>query len=70
MISESYADLCKKALFPCACNAIDAMNEVFDLLFPIDCRSSSNIEAGFREKSRHQCLKGCLGAIGGMHFPI
>jgi len=60
----------KKVIFSYIWNVIDSVNETFQFSFPMDHQSLMNIEAGFRSKSRLQVLKGCLGCIDGIHFPM
>ena len=51
-------------------NIIDAINKTHKFAFPLDYILLINIEVGFRSKSYAQCLKECLGAIDGIHFPM
>ena len=37
---------------------------------PSDARAFIDMENGFRSKSRKQALKGHIGAIDGIHFPL
>lgn len=54
----------------CIWNVIDSINETHKFSFPLDPASLVHLETGFHAKSRHQVLKGCLGAIDGIHFPM
>ena len=54
----------------CIWNAIDSINETNKFEFPTDPASLVSLETGFRSNSRSQGLKGYLGAIDGMHFPM
>ena len=57
-------------IMSCIWNAIDSINETHKFDFPADPASLVRLETGFRSKSRSQVLKGCLGAIDGVHFPM
>ena len=63
-----YRPIKKKVIFSYIWNVIDAINETYNFSFPTDHASLAEIERGFRSKSRRRCLKGCLGAIDGIHF--
>ena len=54
----------------CMPNVIDSINETHKFSFSMDHASLVSLETGFREKIRSQVLKGCLGVIDGMNFPM
>ena len=60
----------KSVIMSCTWNVIDSINETYEFDFPTDPASLVRLETGFRSKSRSQVLKGCLGAIDGVHFPM
>ena len=58
----------EKVLLSYTWNVVNSMNETFAFSFPLDARTLIDMETGFRSKSRKQVLKGCIGALDGMHF--
>ena len=60
----------KKILLSCTWNVIDSTNATFTFSFPLDARTLIDMETGFRFKSRKQVLKGCIGSLDGMLFPM
>ena len=60
----------KSVIMSCTWNVIDSTNETCEFEFLMDPDSLVNLETEFRSKSRSQVLKGYLGAVDSMHFPM
>ena len=65
-----YQPMYKYVLMECVWNVIDSINDTFTFSFLLDARVLINIETGFCSKSRKQVLKGCIGALDEIHFPM
>ena len=65
-----YRPVSKMTIFRYIWSVIDAINQTFQFSFPVSAVELSKLECGFRAKSRNGVLKGCIGAIDGIHFPM